>query len=64
MTCNLLSNSLELVDDSMAEIWLKFLPFLGGGGLEVESGEGAVINAVALHQSGAGQIPVLLPYVR
>ena len=37
MTYNLLSSSLELVDDSMAEI----LPFLGGGGLEVVSGEGA-----------------------
>lgn len=44
----------------MAEI----LPFLGGEGLEVESDEGAEINAVAFHQSGAGQIPVLRPYVR
>ena len=44
----------------MAELF----PFLGGGGLEVESGEGAVINAVAFYQSGAGQIAMLHPYVR
>ena len=40
MTCNLLSNSLELVDDSMAEIWLKFYLFWGEGGWRWSPGGG------------------------
>ena len=44
----------------MAEIFTFFGRRGVGGGVR----EGAEINAVAFHQSGAGQIPVLLPYVR